>query len=132
MIKSIALAGLLIVLLGFVGIQYYITSVPDLEAPIGVEEVRDIESEKSLVVTLVDADGSRFVVGLRGDVSKPEDAALFYIRNPDVIPYVFWPGLRSNDEKRVLEMLEDWLESHATDTHTAAVKRIHSVLKARN
>lgn len=132
MIKSIALAGLLIVLLGFVGIQYYITSVPDLEAPVVVDEVRDIESEKSLVVTLVGAGGSRFVVGLRGDVSKPEEAALFYIRNPDVIPYVFWPGLRSNDEKRVLEMLEDWLESHTTDTHTAAVKRIHSVLKARN
>jgi len=130
MMKSIALAVLLVVLLGFVGVQYYITSVPDLEAPITVGEVRDVKSEKSLVVTLVDSEGQRFTVGLRGDTAKPEEAALFYIRNPDVIPYVFWPSVRSNDEKRVLELLEDLIESNASEV--SAVRSIYSVLKERN
>src|SRR5690554_7617971 len=80
MMKSIALAVLLVVLLGFVGVQYYITSVPGLEAPVTVGEVRQVESEKSLVVILVDSEGHRFTVGLRGDTAKPEEAALFYIR----------------------------------------------------
>lgn len=132
MIKSFALAGLLVVLLGFLGIQYYITSVPGLESPVTVEEVRDLASEKSLVITLVDSEGLRFIVGLRGDSDKPEDAALFYIRNPDVIPYVFWPSLRSNDEKRVLELLEDWLEGNGNDSAAPQVERIYSVLKERN
>lgn len=130
MMKSIALASLLVVLVGFIGVQYYITSVPALEAPITVGEVRDVKSEKSLVVTLVDSEGQRFTVGLRGDTAKPEEAALFYIRNPDVIPYVFWPNVRSNDEKRVLELLEDLIESDASDV--AAVRSIYSVLKERN
>jgi len=130
MMKSIALAVLLVVLLGFIGVQYYITSVPALEAPITVGEVREVKSEKSLVVTLVDSGGQRFTVGLRGDTAKPEEAALFYIRNPDVIPYVFWPSLRSNDEKRVLELLEDLIESEASEV--AAVRSIYSVLKERN
>lgn len=130
MMKSIALATLLVVLLGFLGVQYYITSVPDLEAPITVGEVRNVKSEKSLVVTLVDSDGQRFTVGLRGDTAKPKEAALFYIRNPDVIPYVFWPSVRSNDEKRVLELLEDLIESDTSDG--AAVRSIYSVLKERN
>lgn len=132
MIKSFALAGLLVVLLGFLGIQYYITSVPGLDSPVAVEEVRDLASEKSLVITLVDSEGLRFIVGLRGDPDKPEEAALFYIRNPDVIPYVFWPGLRSNDEKRVLELLEDWLEANRSESHAPQVERIYSVLKERN
>src|SRR5690554_7726167 len=109
MMKSIALSVLLVVLLGFVGVQYYITSVPGLEAQVTVGEVRQLESEKSLVVILVDSEGQRFTVGLQGDTAKPEEAALFYIRNPDVVPYVFWPSFRSNDEKRVLELLEDVL-----------------------
>ena len=36
--KSFALAALIAVLLGFLGFQYYITSVPDLAEPITVEE----------------------------------------------------------------------------------------------
>ncbi len=128
--KSIALAALLIVLLGLIGVQYYITSVPSLEAPVTVGDVREVKPEQSLVVTLVDSEGQRFTIGLRGDTAKPEEVALFYIRNPDVIPYVFWPSLRSNDEKRVLELLEDLIESDASDV--AAVRSIYSVLKERN
>ena len=89
-----------------------------------------MKPEQSLVVTLVDSGGQRFTIGLRGDTAKPEEVALFYIRNPDVIPYVFWPSLRSNDEKRVLELLEDLIESDASDV--AAVRSIYSVLKERN
>lgn len=43
----------------------------------------------ALLVTLRDSEGDRFTVGLRGDMAdKPEETALFFIRNPDLVPYV--------------------------------------------
>ncbi|WP_092013143.1 hypothetical protein [Marinobacter daqiaonensis] len=130
MIKSIALPALLVVLLAFLGFQYYITSVPDLAGPVSVEDSRFIERDNSLLVTLRGSDGERFTVGLRGDIDNdPEETALFFIRNPDLVPYVYWPGLRSNDEKRVLELLEDVVQDQAQD---GPVSRIYEVLKNRN
>lgn len=130
MFKSIALATLLVVLVAFLGFQYYITSVPDLAEPISVEETRFIERDNSLLVTLRGNDGRHFTLGLRGDIAnEPEETALFFISNPDLVPYVYWPGLRSNDEKRVLELLEDVLEKESQE---GAISRIHEVLKNRN
>lgn len=130
MLKSIALATLLVVLVAFLGFQYYITSVPDLAEPISVEETRFIERDNSLLVTLRGNDGRHFSLGLRGDIAnEPEETALFFISNPDLVPYVYWPGLRSNDEKRVLELLEDVLEKESQE---GAISRIHEVLKNRN
>jgi hypothetical protein len=130
MMKSAALATLLIVLVAFLGFQYYITSVPDLAEPISVEEARFIERDNSLLVTLRGNDGHHFTLGLRGDIeNKPEETALFFISNPELVPYVYWPGLRSNDEKRVLELLEDVLEK---ESQKGPISRIHEVLKNRN
>lgn len=130
MIKSFALAALIAVLLGFLGFQYYITSVPDLAEPVTVEETRFIEQDQSLLLTLRGGEGRRFTVGLRGDIANdPEQTALFFISNPDLVPYVYWPGLRSNDEKRVLELLEDMVEKQKQDE---AVRQIYEVLKNRN
>ncbi|MEQ5815470.1 hypothetical protein J3362_08165 [Marinobacter sp. NFXS11] len=130
MIKSFALAALIAVLLGFLGFQYYITSVPDLAEPIAVEETRFIEQDQSLLVTLRGGEGRQFTVGLRGDIAnEPEQTALFFISNPDLVPYVYWPGLRSNDEKRVLELLEDMVEKQEQGE---AVRQIYEVLKNRN
>ena len=128
--KSFALAALIAVLLGFLGFQYYITSVPDLAEPITVEETRFIEQDQSLLLTLRGGEGRQFTVGLRGDIANdPEQTALFFISNPDLVPYVYWPGLRSNDEKRVLELLEDMVEKQKQE---AAVRQIYEVLKNRN
>lgn len=130
MIKSIALAALLIVLVAFLGFQYYITSVPNLSEPVSVEETRFIERDNSLLVTLRGNEGRRFTIGLRGDIdNEPAETALFIISNPDVVPYVYWPGLRSNDEKRVLELLEDLVGKQAQE---GAASRIYTVLKNRN
>ena len=130
MIKSFALAALIAVLLGFLGFQYYITSVPDLAEPITVEESRFIEQDQSLLLTLRGGEGRQFTVGLRGDIANdPEQTALFFISNPDLVPYVYWPGLRSNDEKRVLELLEDMVEKQKQEE---AVRQIYEVLKNRN
>jgi hypothetical protein len=130
MIKSIALATLLILLVAFLGFQYYITSVPDLAEPVSVEETRFIERDNSLLVTLRGNDGRHFTVGLRGDIeNKPEETALFFISNPKLVPYVYWPGLRSNDEKRVLELIEDVLEK---EQEVEALTEIYEVLKNRN
>lgn len=130
MIKSIALAALLIVLLVFLGFQYYITSVPDLAEPVAVEKARFIEQDNSLLVTLRGSEGRRFTVGLRGDMAnKPEETALFFISNPNLAPYVYWPGFRSNDEKRVLELLEDLLENREQN---GELFEIYTVLRNRN
>ena len=130
MIKSTALAALLVVLVAFLGFQYYITSVPDLAEPISVEESRFIERDNSLLVTLQGHEGRHFTLGLRGDIANaPQETALFFIRNPDLVPYVYWPGLRSNDEKRVLELLEDMMEKEGQDD---AISQIYEVLKNRN
>ena len=130
MIKSFALAALIAVLLGFLGFQYYITSVPDLAEPITLEETRFIEQDQSLLLTLRGGEGRQFTVGLRGDIANdPEQTALFFISNPDLVPYVYWPGLRSNDEKRVLELLEDMVEKQKQEE---AVRKIYEVLKNRN
>ena len=130
MIKSIALAALLTLLAAFLGFQYYITSVPDLAEPISVEEARFIERDNSLLLTLRGNEGRHFTLGLRGDIeNEPEETALFFISNPDLVPYVYWPGLRSNDEKRVLELLEDVVE---TQTQNEAAVQIYEVLKNRN
>ncbi|HAP53116.1 MAG TPA: hypothetical protein DCQ60_09205 [Marinobacter adhaerens] len=128
--KSFALAALIAVLLGFLGFQYYITSVPDLAEPVTVEETRFIEQDQSLLLTLRGGEGRQFTVGLRGDIANdPEQTALFFISNPDLVPYVYWPGLRSNDEKRVLELLEDMVEKQKQEE---AVRKIYEVLKNRN
>ena len=130
MIKSFALATLLVLLIAFLGFQYYITSVPDLAEPISVEETRFIKRDNSLLVTLRGNEGRHFTLGLRGDIeNKPGETALFFISNPNLVPYVYWPGLRSNDEKRVLELLEDVLEKESQE---GAISRIHEVLKNRN
>ena len=140
MSKSIALAGLIAFLLGLTVFQYYITSVPDLDPPITIGEARLLKEDKSLLVSLVGSEGGNFTIGLRGDIAgKPEETALFYISNPDLVPYVYWPGHRSNDEKKVLELLETWVESQANlksidrdERKIAAAYQIYSVLKDRN
>lgn len=130
MIKSISLALLLIVLLAFLGFQYYITSIPDLAEPVSVEKARFVERDNSLLVSLRGSEGRRFTVGLRGDIAnKPEETALFFISNPNLIPYVYWPGFRSNDEKRVLELLEDLVKNQEQD---GELFQIYTVLKNRN
>ena len=130
MIKSLALATLLVFLIAFLGFQYYITSVPDLAEPVSVKETRFIKQDKSLLITLRGHEGRHFTLGLRGDIdNEPEETALFFISNPDLVPYVYWPGLRSNDEKRVLELLEDVIEKEPQD---GAISRIYEVLKRRN
>ncbi|MCP4065515.1 MAG: hypothetical protein GY740_20010, partial [Gammaproteobacteria bacterium] len=91
---------------------------------------RFIEQDQSLLLTLRGGEGRQFTVGLRGDIANdPEQTALFFISNPDLVPYVYWPGLRSNDEKRVLELLEDMVEKQKQEE---AVRKIYEVLKNRN
>lgn len=151
MAKSIGLAGLVVFLLALIVFQYYITAVPDLEEPITVGDVRSVDENQSLLVSLQGSKGRNFTIGLRGDVAnKPEETALFYIRNPEFVPYVYWPGLRSNDEKRVLNLLRSWAENNIGaglkerldadktkpmdqgEIKVAAAYRIYSVLKDRN
>lgn len=148
--KSIALAGLLVLLLVLLVFQYMITSVPGLEPPIVVRDARLVDDDNSLMVSLIGRDGRRFTVGLRGDMTeKPEEAALFFISRPDLVPYVYWPGYRSNDEKRVLRLLGAWAKTQdapAPGELTAAIEsglpaqgaahatayQIYTVLKDRN
>ncbi|MFV8570815.1 hypothetical protein ACNQ6O_06340 [Marinobacter sp. SBS5] len=150
MVKSIALSGLLAILAALIAFQYYITSVPDLEAPITPTSARYVDNDNSLLVSLLGSDGQPFTIGLRGDITeKPKEAALFFISHPDLVPYVYWPGLRSNDEKRVIALLGRWAQGLDDPTAVearffkaeqergypdadAAAYQIYSLLKNRN
>ena len=112
MVKSLALSSLLAILAGLIAFQHFITSVPSLEQPIKADNARYVDNDNSLLVSLVGQDGQPFTIGLRGDITnKPEEAALFFISHPKLVPYVYWPGLRSNDEKRVVKILGRWAEN---------------------
>ncbi|MEP3588935.1 MAG: hypothetical protein ABJM19_15590 [Marinobacter sp.] len=150
MAKSLALSALLVVLAGLIVFQYFITSVPSLNAPITATNAHYADNDNSLLVSMVGSDGQRFTLGLRGDIlEKPEEAALFFISRPELVPYVYWPGLRSNDEKRVATLLGRWAKTLDNPTATearfirseqeniapdadAAAYQIYSVLKNRN
>ncbi|MGC8120441.1 hypothetical protein [Marinobacter sp. VGCF2001] len=150
MFKSIALSGLLVILAGLIAFQYYITSVPGLEPPISATDARYVDDDNSLLVSLVGSSGQVFTIGLRGEIlDSPEETALFFISHPDLVPYVYWPGLRSNDEKRVMKLLSRWAQNlddpaavaarftgaeqktTAPDAEATAYQ-IYSVLKSRN
>ena len=135
MVKSIALAVLLVLLLGLIIFQYIITSVPSLEPPITVSDARRVDNNNSLLVSLTGSEGRSFTLGLRGDIEdKPEEAALFFISRPTLVPYVYWPGFRSNDEKRVLNLLTSWEKNRKAPSEESehAAYQIYSVLKDRN
>ncbi|MBY5935771.1 hypothetical protein KUV88_00310 [Marinobacter hydrocarbonoclasticus] len=135
MVKSIALAALLALLLALIVFQYAITSVPSLPPPITVSDARQVDDNNSLLVSLTGSDGQRFTLGLRGDIEgKPEETALFFISRPNLVPYVYWPGFRSNDEKRVLNLLASWEKNRKAPSEGAehAAYQIYSVLKDRN
>ena len=135
MVKSIALAVLIVLLLALIVFQYAITSVPSLEPPITVSNARRVDDNNSLLVSLTGSDGQRFTLGLRGDIEeKPEETALFFISRPNLVPYVYWPGFRSNDEKRVLNLLASWEKNRKAPSEGAehAAYQIYSVLKDRN
>ncbi|TPW23212.1 hypothetical protein FH712_12045 [Marinobacter nauticus] len=135
MVKSIALAGLLVLLLGLIIFQYIITSVPSLEPPITVSDARRVDDNNSLLVSLTGSEGRSFTLGLRGDIEdKPEEAALFFISRPTLVPYVYWPGFHSNDEKRVMNLLAAWDSNRKAHSEGAehAAYQIYSVLKDRN
>ncbi|MBJ6138093.1 hypothetical protein [Marinobacter litoralis] len=150
MAKSLALTSLLAVLAGLIAFQYYITSVPSLSDPITATNAHYADNENSLLVSMTGSDGQTFTFGLRGEIiDKPDEAALFFISYPEFVPYVYWPGLRSNDEKRVANLLGRWAQSldnpaavearfvQAEQTNTtpdadAAAYQIYSVLQSRN
>ena len=99
------------------------------------QDARRVDDNNSLLVSLTGSDGQRFTLGLRGDIEdKPEETALFFISRPNLVPYVYWPGFRSNDEKRVLNLLASWEKNRKAPSEGAehAAYQIYSVLKDRN
>ena len=109
--KSIALATL--VLLLFVGIvfQYYITALPDLEQPITLREASTTTEAGSVVATFVDNAGDPFTFGFRASEDfEPEVYPAFYIRNPDFVPYMYWPNINGPDERALSRVVEGWLQ----------------------
>ena len=109
--KSIALATLILLL--FVGIvfQYYITALPDLEQPITLREASITTEAGSVVATFVDNAGDPFTFGFRASEDfEPEVYPAFYIRNPDFVPYMYWPNINGPDERALLRVVEGWLQ----------------------
>ncbi len=109
--KSIALATLIVVLLGGIVFQYYITALPDLEPPIRIEEARSNAQTGSISVRVVDNEGDAFSFGMRASEKVGREVfPVFYIRNPDLVPYMYWPNIKGPDERALLRLLEGWID----------------------
>ena len=112
--KSIALATLILLL--FVGIvfQYYITALPDLEQPITLREASITTEAGSVSATFVDNAGDPFMFGFRArEDFEPEVYPAFYMRNPELVPYMYWPNIGGPDERALLRVVEGWLQRNA-------------------
>ncbi|MGO1232785.1 MAG: hypothetical protein ACTMHG_03590 [Marinobacter sp.] len=149
--KSIALATL--VLLLFVGIvfQYYITALPDLEQPVTLREASTTTEAGSVVATFVDNAGDPFTFGFRASEDfEPEVYPVFYMRNPELVPYMYWTNIGGPDERALLRVVEGWLQrnvapelmerleqGHAEDLSVeeqkiAAVYEVYALLRERH
>ena len=151
MTKSIALATLLILLLAGIVFQYYITALPELDQPISVQSATRSTETGTISVTFQDRDGDQFHFGVRGSAdSEPQAFPLFYIRNPKLVPYVYWPSVGGPDERALLRVLDGWIQRNVSpeaqarlaqaspealspsEADEAAVYQIYEILQARH
>lgn len=67
----------------------------------------------------MDKDGHEFHFGVRGygesngesnAESDRESFPAFYIRNPKLVPYLYWPSTGGPDERKLLRLVAGWLE----------------------
>ena len=115
MSKSIALAALILLLLTGVAFQHYITSLPDLKEPVSIGEAWLMADGGSISASFVDKEGYEFHFGIRGDLKTDRRAfPLFYIRNPEMVPYVYWPTVGGPDERAFLRLLEGWINKNVS------------------
>ncbi|WP_203301489.1 hypothetical protein [Marinobacter sediminum] len=110
-IKSIALATLIVILLSGIVFQYYITALPDLEQPITLGSASVSSDGGSISAAFVDKDGYEFHFGVQGDADSDRASfTLFYIRNPKLVPYLYWPSTGGPDERKFLRLLGGWIQ----------------------
>ncbi len=109
--KSLALATLIALLLAGIVFQYYITALPDLEQPITLDSAQFSTQAGSVSATFVDNEGDVFTFGIRAsDKVESDEFPAFYIRNPEWVPYMYWPNLGGPDERALLRLVESWLQ----------------------
>ena len=115
--KSLALATLLVFMAAAIAFQYYITSLPELEPPVALGKAwPKNERDGSISASLVGSDGHEFRFGVRGDLeSDPGAASVFYIRHPEVVPYVHWPASGGPDERALFQLLDDWITNNVSN-----------------
>lgn len=98
-------------LLGGIVFQYYITALPDLEQPITLSSASTSSNSGTISASFRDAEGYEFYFGVRRDPdADPATFPAFYIRNPELVPYVYWPSLGGPDERALLRLLEGWID----------------------
>ena len=109
--KSIALATLIGLLLAGIVFQYYITALPDLEQPITLRDASITSEAGSVSVMFLDNAGAPFTFGFRAsDEFEPEVYPAFYMRNPELVPYMYWPNIGGPDERALLRLVDGWLQ----------------------
>lgn len=98
-------------MLGGIVFQYYITALPDLEQPITLSSASNASNGGTVSASFRDAEGYEFYFGVRSDPdADPATFPAFYIRNPALVPYVYWPSLGGPDERALLRLLEGWID----------------------
>jgi len=151
MAKSLPLLALIVVLIAGVIFQQYVTSLPELKQPVAIGSARFAQDSGSVSASFVDNDGYEFQFGLHGDgQTDPSTLPLFFIRNPQLVPYVYWPTAGGPTERAVYVLLDNWINANVSpdlkdqlrgegfegfepeELKVAAVYRVYEVLKSRH
>ena len=86
----------------------------DLEQPITLREASITTEAGSVSATFVDNAGDPFMFGFRArEDFEPEVYPAFYMRNPELVPYMYWPNIGGPDERALLRVVEGWLQRNA-------------------
>lgn len=130
-----------------------------MEQPVTLSSASVGADGKSISAAFVDKDGHEFHFGVRSygesngvsnGESNRKSFPAFYIRNPELVPYVYWPSTGGPDERKLLRLVADWLDRNVDpefrkrleksdlegfsgpDKEVAAVQEIYEILMSRH
>jgi hypothetical protein len=128
-----AAAGLLLLLAALLGGYFLGRRVPDLQAPISIEDEMWVADGGSVHVVLRDAKGRRYAIGVEGSLRVPSSNFEVYVQPWfPYFPVPIYVAKDSEEEQALLAAVEAWsnqLASPKSGAHSLA--QVTRVLRSR-
>lgn len=130
---KVAAASLLLLLAALVGCYFVGRHVPDLQAPISIEDEMWVADGGSVRVVLRDAANRRYAIGVEGSLRLPQSSFEVYVQPWfPFFPVPIYVAKNSNEEQALLAAIEQWrnqLADPKSETHSLAL--VARVLRSR-